>query len=71
METPWIEWTGGQKRPVHGNVRVDVKFRDGQVVLDVASLWQNYWTYDGVEPDKQIVAYRKSTTKRHMYQNTK
>lgn len=31
MENEWIGFDGG-KRPVHGNVRIDVKLRDGRII---------------------------------------
>lgn len=49
----WIEWGGGE-RPVIASIRVDIKFRDGDVGLAQNANWD--WRHHGYGSD--IIAYR-------------
>jgi hypothetical protein len=63
----WIEWNGGDC-PVRKNTRVDVRYRDGQVVMHIkANILVNglerdvspaFWFHH--DQDNDIVSYRIS-----------
>lgn len=52
----WTEWGGGEC-PVHGEISVDTKFRDGQIYGDYKAD-SFLWHHDGFECDEDIIAYR-------------
>lgn len=56
MEKVWIDWNGG-KPPVHGNVRVTVKLRDGRVLDNICVSWKPMWTHESERTIDHIVAY--------------
>lgn len=54
--TPWIPWSGGEC-PVAENVRVEVKFRSGQIYTDsLADSWE--WNHISGEDPLEVIAYR-------------
>ncbi|WP_205954193.1 hypothetical protein [Pantoea stewartii] len=53
-EGEWIEW-GGKGKPVEATPKmIEVKLRDGDTAIELASLWR--WSHYGDETD--IIAYR-------------
>lgn len=53
-EGEWIEW-GGKGKPAEATPKmIEVKLRDGDTAIEVASLWR--WSHYGDETD--IIAYR-------------
>ena len=52
----WIEWNGGEECPVHENVAVHVKFRNGDHNITGMAASRLYWKHDNRFSD--IIAYR-------------
>ena len=50
----WVEWTGGEC-PIEQGVRVEIRFRDGEVITVVNHGFR--WDHNGLGGD--IVAYRE------------
>lgn len=62
-DNPWIDWPGGEC-PVPDGVRVDVRWRNGDVIACDAGFGAAspvLWTASGLSND--IVAWRRSTTR--------
>lgn len=55
MEGEWIEWAGGEC-PVDGHRRVEVRLRDGSIVMLDADSFDFVYSPDDAETD--IVAHR-------------
>lgn len=59
----WIEHSG-DGMPVPGDTRVEVRFRDGDILTGTAALWNSEgddgtnWRFLKSDPDFDIVAYR-------------
>jgi hypothetical protein len=57
---PWIDWHGGEHCPVAEGINGDIKFRDGDIFLDIP-LADYHWEHGYPNPLNEIIAYRTRT----------
>lgn len=52
---PWQDWPGGELPPVPGDIRVEVKFRDGTVAAGLKAM---HWQWHHTDHPRHIIAWR-------------